>query len=470
MILLRTISEWLECEIAYQSLIMQESINELDILTALKVSSAKIDIPKETLCEDTIVASIRLYNTIQAIQEEDTANKTSVIDKFLDILKGIRQKFTEFATKQTMKIASALNGKRDKIIELAKKSNVEITMPNYKIGTTRILNYQIKDFNSIKDSIKDTDTENIKHQVGKALLPDYTDFNVDFKTFCRQYFIGGKEINKVNSSALDIKEIYDYVTNYSKNIVTKIDTTIAEKIYSASNTIKAEVAKAENVAKTSAPAQQAQPAKPTEQTKHTNDSADITLMVKNIKLALAEEGIYTEADTAQQAQSAKPAEQTKTEPAKFEIKANNPAKDTQQTTTSSNTANTVQNITKDNKKDTNEIKKLKLAANAYISQSVALVSAIQSAADEIFMKYKEILNYFNNLLIQGTQSNNDNLKIDNPAQMKERIEKAGEDQNERAKILEEIKKTNPNFNGTLQDVRNACDKLINQQKTAEATP
>ena len=218
---------------------------EYNITKYPKMELYKEESHKKSLSE--IIDESAYYNDcLESINEVNQNAIKKKSDNFLAMIKRMAQKFIAYARKQMGQSKNYLLNKKEDILRKKPGENIPIEMRNYGTGIKNIMTSAIPQFEAIKDSLPG-DKVACENALKQRFVPAYNDFNIDFKQWCVAYFEGGSQKVKTNINALNMNEIYSFVSTYDTRILPIIqrDLNILEQLGNAANKIGSNIANAE---------------------------------------------------------------------------------------------------------------------------------------------------------------------------------------------------------------------------------
>lgn len=405
--------------------------------------------------------------TINFMNEADNAASTQkTSSNIADIIKTIVTKFVNYSNNKINSNKEYLSTMKDKIIAKVQGENVPIEMRDYTKGTANIKNFKLVPFESIQSKITTPgDKTACEAQMKSILLPAYTDQNVDFRQFCKSYFMGGDTINKTNINSLNMQDIYDYCANFNaieNDIVVNMNslTRLASTANQNAQAIKQNDAKLQQEKNDAAQAkQQAQQQKQTQQQESARTHA---IRNRNIIASIFNEDAPAPAPqpTPQPTNGAQAAPAYKMSMDKS-ANATNP-----QTPPSANT-NTPANNQPDQTKTLNNTA---VMINAYRTIAMAIISGEMFAANTIYNDYVTIMKTHAPEASANSAPAAPQMVLDNPSDTLNKIAQIQKetDKNQQTKditdLIAQVKQKNPSFAGGLNDIASAANKLVAQQK------
>ena len=218
---------------------------EYDITRSPKIKLYKEEYHKPSLSMLIDNAS----STRESIQSIDEVNQNAIKNKsegFLMMIKRIAQKFIAYAKKQMSQSKNYLLNNKENILKKKPGENIPIEMRNYGTGIKNIMSSVMPQFEAIKDSLPG-DKVACENALKQKFVPAYNDFNIDFKQWCIAYFEGGSQKVKTNINALNMNEIYTFVSTYDTRILPLIqrDINMVQQLGNSAAKIGSQLANAE---------------------------------------------------------------------------------------------------------------------------------------------------------------------------------------------------------------------------------
>lgn len=405
-------------EAAYQNYLIAEDTFDMEINKIVK--SNLINDKYSTFTEGfENIEQMRKVNELNALNEADIEQKKSLLQRFIEMIRKIYNKFLEFTYKLFNNMKPLIDKYRD-MLTSKNRPNFDVEMQDHLTGLNRIFSTQYRDFNTIKASTNNiNDDKVIDNNIKTLFIPEYKDYNIDFKTFCVNYFLGGQEKRKINTSTLDMKRVCDYLYNY--------------------NNLKRII---ENNSK---------------------------IIENNVKIAIDE--VIKNEKNNQQNQQQTSNNQTQQQPAQQQNQGQNNVNNTQQQQQNNNSNNNTQQTSASEAViyEAEQNISIDKIAKAYQNTVTIILTSMMTASNQIFKNFAKIVKK----MIDDYNGKASELKIENPQALLDRITTLEKetDQNkinsERTNIINDVKKTNPNFNGGIDELKTILTNMINNQKTQQ---
>lgn len=218
---------------------------EYDITQSPKIKLYKEEYHKPSLSMLIDNAS-SIHESIESIDEVSQNAVKSKSERFIMMIKRMAQKFIAYAKKQMGQSKNYLLNNKESILKKKPGENIPIEMRNYGTGIKHIMTSVMPQFESIKDSLPG-DKVACENALKQKFVPAYNDFNIDFKQWCIAYFEGGSQKVKTNINALNMNEIYTFVSTYDTRILPLIqrDMNILQQLGNSAAKIGSQLANAE---------------------------------------------------------------------------------------------------------------------------------------------------------------------------------------------------------------------------------
>lgn len=394
-------------------------------------------------------------NTVResTILEADEEGMKTTSNSISLLIKSILKKFVDYSAKKIADNKQYLTDMKDSIVAKVQGENIPIEMRDYVKGTANIKNFKLIPFETAKTKVKTPGEKSAcEAELKTILLPAYTDLNVDFRQFCKSYFMGGDATIKTNINSLNMEDIHEYCSNF-QNIENAIveDMNSLTRLASVANQTASAIH--QNNAKEKQEKNAAAQAKQQQSQNSATESA-ITMAIRNRNII---NNIFLEVDTA-------PADDKKPNTYKFTMdktaNATNPTPpaSTNTSTPASSTPNEKQELDND-----------AIMINAYRTTAIAIISGEMFAANTIYNDYINIMKTHapENGASTAKQMT---LIMDNPQDVINRIDQIQKetDKNKQTKdisdLIDSIKAKNPSFEGGLNDISSEANKLLAAQK------
>ena len=414
----------------------------------------KIELHKEEYkrsLSDIIEESSKYEHIIKSINETNQEAVKQKTDSFLNMVKKMANHFLTFAKKQMGKSKNYLQNKKEDILRKKPGENIPIEMRNYGAGIKNIMTSQMPQFDAIKNTLPG-DKVACENTLKQKFIPTYNNFNADFKQWCIAYFEGGSQKVKTNINALNMNEIYSFVTTYGTKILPIIerDTNILTKLGNTSTKISNDIATAERQ----------QNIQNVKNQQNNNSSTNNNNLKTESYLIEAPQPIPQQQPRLQQT----PPPQTGAAPANGvpagdKMVIGKQQGEVQNTNTPANASQQQQQ----NQSQNANIDKMKL--DAYMKVALQYSGAKMTAASTIYQDYMKILmTHAPEKSYAGNASTG--LTISNPKDVLKQISdiQKTQDRNKQNKMIQDliasVQQNNPGFNGGLNDISTAANMAL----------
>ena len=408
-------------ELAYLELYHEqiEANRKLDSFKKKLITESKLKSSNTIYTESQFIDAMK-YN-MEVLNEEDVNTFKQNFAKFTQAVQNMLQRFMDYSNKMMAKNKEYLARMKDAITTPNKGENIPIEMRNYPEGIKRI-KMNLPTFEAVKSRITNPGDKNMCIQeMQKALMPSYTNANIDFKEHCKIFFQGSKNKISTNINNINMDGVYQYCANFQAII------------NSINNNINAVQSVAKYVEKMGANAGQI--TTPNAAIQAQNASAIIGGYSHILEAPDQQDNGRISIDKSQNTNAvpSQPAQVQQAVQQQQAVQAGQKADD--------QTANDINVV------------------NAYKTVALQVLGAKMHSANIIYNDYIQLMKA---RAPENGGGNAPSLKLANPAGMVNRINAILKiiDKNQQASatqgLLNEIKKTNPQFNGGLSDVMRAA--------------
>lgn len=450
----------------------KKNISESSIFTG-KVENTEEDkywVFYEPYTEETALDRFEAMREESLLLEADQNKINDAYNKFTQIVKNMYSKFVDFSTKQQLKVSNYLSTKKDAILAKVNGENIPIEMRNYATGIHNIQSFQIPPYDSIAKDLPN-DKVSCENAIKQKIMPQYKDFNVDFKQFCISFFEGGDTKINTNINALNMNDLYNYCNAYKENIVSTI-----QRDFNTMQNLKASANKVGNDAAQATRTDQANKAAAAQAKNNAQQAANNNASAPKQESYLVEGAPPTNPNGAATPQTPPP-----------QAGANNPNGNPsgaatnnkivigkqQGTPPTPQTPATQQPQDANNNQPTDKTVNSELfKLNAYKTIAMQVLGAKMTAAATIFSDYVKIMK------THAPEKDTANaaaptIILDNPQDTLNKVNaiQKDTDKNKQAKdindLITEVKQKNPNFNGGVNDIAAAANAALKKQQAQQ---